>query len=71
MRGYKILRRSKGLLYLDYGDEEGLAQKIDMLIQDSFLWHKTSNEARIVAKQFVWSKIIEEYEKHYLSLEKS
>lgn len=67
----KYLEDGKGCFIINYGDEGGLAQKIDLLIQNPFLWLKMSNEARTIAKQFVWLKIIEEYEKHYLPSEKS
>ncbi|OGU36136.1 MAG: hypothetical protein A2315_02915 [Ignavibacteria bacterium RIFOXYB2_FULL_35_12] len=65
----KYLNDGKGCFIVNYGDEEGLAQRIDLLIRDTFLWQKMSTEARDIAKHFVWSRIIEDYEKHYRSLE--
>jgi glycosyltransferase involved in cell wall biosynthesis len=64
----RYLKSGEGCYIVNYGDANNLAEKIDLLVQNSELWIKMSKEASIVAKRFMWSETILDYKNHYSTL---
>lgn len=57
----KYLQDGSGCFIINYGDEESLVKKIEVLFNDIDSWHKMSADARITAKNFVWNSVIQDY----------
>lgn len=64
----KHLSDGEGCFIVKYGDEESLSKKIDLLVSDSVVWNDLSTKAKTTAKNFLWSKIIQDYVYQYSTL---
>lgn len=64
----KYLTDGNGCFIVKYGDVDTLAQRIELLTEDITVWKRMSSEAKIVAKEFVWSNIISDYVMLYSSM---
>lgn len=50
-----------GCLVEAYGNVDGLAKNIELLLTDDSLWQKMSRDAQLAASEFEWNKIIPTY----------
>lgn len=64
----RYLTNGEGCFIVEFDDDTTLAQRIDELLQDKSLWNKISREARVVAHNFLWSKVISDYKKNYFTI---